>query len=129
MGGNYEKSVYNQLMEVMARLDAVEKDLKEEKIEHKEDVERLESLIAEKDRTIKVLKDDNARLKSIINNDSSNSSLLPSSDQKSGKPANTYNGRNKSGRNAGGQKGRRGTTFRKVYNQVCCRFTGRNRYN
>lgn len=27
MGGNYEKSIYNQLMEVMGRLDAVEKDL------------------------------------------------------------------------------------------------------
>ena len=27
MGGNYEKSIYNQLMEVMARLDAVEQDL------------------------------------------------------------------------------------------------------
>lgn len=26
MAGNYEKSMYNQLMEVMARLDAVEKD-------------------------------------------------------------------------------------------------------
>ena len=25
MGGNYEKGLYNQLMEVMARLDAVEK--------------------------------------------------------------------------------------------------------
>lgn len=113
MGGNYEKSVYNQLVEVMARLDSVEKDLKQEKTEHKEDVKRLETLIAEKDHTIKVLKDDNARLKSIINNDSSNSSLPPSSDQKSGKPANTYNGRNKSGRKAGGQKGRKGTTLTK----------------
>lgn len=27
MGGNYEKGMYNQLMEVMARLDAVERDL------------------------------------------------------------------------------------------------------
>lgn len=28
MGGNYEKGIYNQLMEVMARLDSVEKDYK-----------------------------------------------------------------------------------------------------
>ena len=27
MGGNYEKGMYNQLMEVMARLDAVKRDL------------------------------------------------------------------------------------------------------
>ena len=26
MGGNYEKSIYNQLMEVLGRLDALEKD-------------------------------------------------------------------------------------------------------
>ena len=31
MAGNYEKSIYNQLMEVLARLDAVEKDLSVEK--------------------------------------------------------------------------------------------------
>lgn len=28
MAGNYEKGMYNQLMEVMARLDSVEKDYK-----------------------------------------------------------------------------------------------------
>lgn len=58
--------------------------------------------------------DENARLKSIINNDSSNSSLPPSTDQKGGKPANTYNGRIKSGRKAGGQKGHKGTTLTKT---------------
>ena len=31
MGGNYEKGMYNQLMEVMARLDAVENSLRMEK--------------------------------------------------------------------------------------------------
>ena len=31
MGGNYEKSIYNQLMDVMARLDSVEKELHTEK--------------------------------------------------------------------------------------------------
>lgn len=36
-------------MEVMARLDAVEKDLHNEKIEHKEDVERLEKMIGERE--------------------------------------------------------------------------------
>lgn len=32
---------YRQLMEVMSRLDAVEKDLRDEKTEHKDDVDRL----------------------------------------------------------------------------------------
>lgn len=35
MAGNYEKDMYNQLMEVMARLDAVESDLRTEKIDIK----------------------------------------------------------------------------------------------
>lgn len=88
MGGNYEKGMYYQLMEVMARLEAVEKDLHDEKIEHREDVKHLEKIIDEQDRTIKTLTDDNARLRSIINNDSTNSSLPPSTDQKAGKSAN-----------------------------------------
>lgn len=113
MGGNYEKSIYNQLMEVMARLDSVEKDLRTEKTEHKEDVDRLNKKIDSLTQENQLLKDDNARLKSMINNDSSNSSLPPSTDQKSGKPSNTYNGRTKSGRKVGGQKNHKGTTLTK----------------
>lgn len=114
MGGNYEKSIYNQLMEVMGRLDAVEKDLRTEKAEHKEDVGRLNARINELTLENQLLRDDNERLKSIINNDSSNTSNPPSTDQKAGKPANTYNGREKSGRRAGGQKGHKGTTLTKA---------------
>lgn len=77
MGGNYEKGLYNQLMEVMARLDAVEEDLHVEKIEHKNDVDRLNAKIDCLTEENRLLKDDNARLKSIINNDSSNTSLPP----------------------------------------------------
>ena len=47
MAGNYQKGMYNQLMEVMARLDAVEKDLNTEKIEHKNDVEFLNAKIVQ----------------------------------------------------------------------------------
>ena len=82
MAGNYEKGMYNQLMEVMARLDAVESDLHSEKIEHKEDVERLNGKIAALTQENLLLRDDNERLKSILDNDSSNTSLPPSSDQK-----------------------------------------------
>lgn len=86
MGGNYEKGMYNQLMEVMNRLDSVEKN-------YKRDVRclnyKIDRLTRENDalhRENQLLKDDNARLKSIINNDSSNTSLPPSTDQKGGKP-------------------------------------------
>ena len=114
MGGNYEKSIYNQLMEVMARLDSVEKDLHTEKKEHKEDVDRLNKKIDSLTLENQLLKDDNARLKGILDNDSSNSSLPPSTDQKGGKPANTYSGRTKSGKKAGGQKNHKGTTLTKA---------------
>ena len=113
MAGNYEKGMYKQLLEVMARLDAVEKDLHVEKIEHKEDVDRLNIKIDNLTQENKLLNDDNVRLKSIINNDSSNTSLPPSTDQKGGKPANTYNGRKKTDSKTGGQKGHKGTTLTK----------------
>lgn len=113
MAGNYEKGMYNQLMEVMARLDAVEADLRDEKAEHKEDVSRLNTKIDGLTKENQLLRDDNARLRSIINNDSSNTSLPPSTDQKGGKPANTFNGRKKTGRKSGGQKGHTGITLTK----------------
>jgi len=113
MGGNYEKGMYNQLMEVMARLDAMENRLRTEKIEHKEDVCRLNKKIDCLTKENQLLKDDNARLRSIINNDSSNTSLPPSTDRKGGKPANAFNGRKKTQRKAGGQKGHAGTTLTK----------------
>lgn len=114
MGGNYEKSIYNQLMEVIARLDAVERELYTEKIEHKNDVDRLNAKIDSLEHENQLLKDDNARLRSIINNDSSNTSLPPSTDQKGGNPANTYNSRQHTERKTGGQKGHKGTTLTKA---------------
>ena len=66
MAGNYEKSIYNQLMEVLARLDAVEKDLSVEKVEHKEDVDRLNLKIDGLTKENTLLRNDNERLKSIM---------------------------------------------------------------
>lgn len=55
-----------------------------------------------------------AHLKSILNNNSSNTSLPPSTDRKkSEKRANQYNGRTKSGKKAGGQAGHKGKTLTK----------------
>ena len=116
MGRNsdYNNGMYQQLMEIMGRLDSVEK-------EHKQVVKELKVEIADLKKENKILREknqllieDNARLKSIINNDSSNTSLPPSTDQKGGKPANTYNGRKKTERKPGGQKGHAGTTLTKA---------------
>lgn len=114
MGGNYEKSIYNQLMDVMARLDSVEKELHTEKIEHKEDIARLNKKIDHLTHENHILKEENARLKSILNHDSSNTSLPPSSDKAGSRAVNTYNGREKSSRKAGAQKGHKGTTLTKA---------------
>lgn len=110
---DYKNGLYNQLQEVMGRLDSVEK-------EYKQDYRRLNDEISDlktdNDRLLtenRLLREDNARLRSIINNDSSNSSLPPSADQKGGKPANTYNGRRKTDHKAGGQTGHKGTTLTK----------------
>ena len=93
MAGNYEKSMYNQLMEVMARLDHVERESRHEISKLNIEISDLKKENHELRKENQLLKDDNARLKSIINNDSSNTSLPPSTDQKGGKPANTFNGR------------------------------------
>lgn len=114
MGGNYEKGIYNQLIEVMARLDTIENELRTEKQEHRDDVDSLNRKIEDLTCENRLLKDENARLRSIINSDSSNSSLPPSSDRKGAKSANTYNSRTKSGRKAGGQKGHQGTALTKA---------------
>lgn len=114
MGGNYEKSVYNQLMEIMGRLDTFEKKHYQEVKQLNNEIFELKKENTELRRKNQLLQEDNARLKSIINNDSSNSSLPPSKDQKGTKPANHYNGRSKSGKKAGGQSGHFGTTLTKA---------------
>lgn len=118
---DYGNGMYKQLMEIMGRLESVEKDSKQ-KIDTLN--ERIDTLNQQVDTLNKenhalreenlLLKEDNARLRSIINNDSSNTSLPPSTDQKGGKPANTFNGRKKTERKAGGQKGHTGVTLTKT---------------
>ena len=120
MGGHYDKGIYKQLQEVLERSDRIENDMKSMKVEHKVEVEKLNDRIdlLEKEnggliQQVHCLLDDNERMKRIINNDSSNSSLPPSTDQK-GKGANTYNDRKKSGKKCGGQQGHKGTTLTKL---------------
>lgn len=106
--------MYQQLMEIMGRLDTVEKDSAQKIDTPNKRIDALENENLAFKKENQLLKNDNARLKSIINNDSSNTSLLPSTDQKGGKPANTYNGRKQTERKAGGHKGHKGTTLTKA---------------
>ena len=109
MGRNsdYSNGMYQQLMEIMGRLETVEKEStqKIDSLNTRIDVLEKENHVL-KEENLR-LKEDNARLKSIINTDSSNTSLPPSTDQKGGKPANTFNGRKETQRKPGGQKGHR----------------------
>lgn len=137
MGGNYQKDLYRQLMEVMARVDSLESEQKQDKKEIKsltsevaglrkensalrEEVSSLKQENAvltekctklEKENTL--LRTDNERMKRILNNDSSNSSIPPSKDENT-KPANTYNGRKPTGRKPGAQKGHKGAGLSKA---------------
>lgn len=111
MGGDYERGLYNQLMEVMERLDTAEKESKKEIKKLNDEISSLKKENQHLKEENRLLRDDNARMKSILNNDSSNTSQPPSTDQKGGKPANTYNGREKTSHKAGGQKGHNGTTL------------------
>ena len=90
------------------------REIAEMRGELKGEIQHLEGRIEELKTENQALKEDNERLKSIINNDSNNSSLPPSSDQKRGKKkANEYNGRERSGKKRGGQPGHKGKALKK----------------
>lgn len=133
MGGNYAKSTYNQLMEVMAKLEAMDAEHKKDRKEIKDltaevtslrkenadlrekvsDLQRKNSALKEKcdglEKENELLRNDNERMKRKSNNNSSNSSLPPSSDQgQPGKAANTYNGRTATKKKPGAQPGHKG---------------------
>ena len=92
-GGHYEKSVYDELVKVMARFDSMKKENKKLRKENE------------------LLEEDNTRLKNLLNHDSSNTSKPPSGDQKPGRAAGNYNDRKKSGKKPGAQAGHKGTTL------------------
>lgn len=137
MGGNYAKSVYNQLAEVMEKLDLMEaehkkdrreiadltsevKSLRKENASLREEVSGLRQkaavLEAENCRLEKensLLRNDNERMKRTLGNDSSNSSLPPSTDR-TGKAPNMYNSRKPSRKKKGAQPGHPGKGLSKA---------------
>lgn len=136
MGGNYEKDMYKQLCELMSRVDSLESDHKKDRKEIKrlnKELDKADRRIAYLDKTVasqkeeidslksentvlkkenKILRADNERMKRILNNNSDNSSLPPSTDKNNPcKAANEYNGRGRTDRKPGGQPGKKGTTL------------------
>ena len=95
MKSDYSRDIFKQLEETMKRLDKMESTLENTKIEHKIEIGHLNDKIdflEKENAALKIentrLKDDNERLRRIINNDSTNSSLPPSLDEKPIKAAN-----------------------------------------
>ena len=99
------------LSEIIVQL---EEELRKEKAEHIEEVQVLKDLLEEITQKYAEALEEIARLNSLLNNNSSNTSLPPSTDRnKTGKPVNHYNGRSKSGKKVGGQTGHKGRTLTK----------------
>lgn len=111
-GGNYERGIYNQLMEVMERLGKVEREAAATHQKDQEEIRELKDTVARQEKKIEQLTEELERFQSKDNTDSHNSSKPPSSDQKPGKSANEYNGRKKTGKSSGGQKGHPGRTLK-----------------
>ena len=97
------------------KLETIIKELKEENAQRQRTIEDQKTIIKEQQETIQTLKNDNERLKRILNNNSSNSSNPPSSDGpgKSVRAANTYNSRKKTGKKQGAQKGHKAHSLSK----------------
>lgn len=136
MGGNYEKGLYNQLMEVMGKLDAMESEHRQDRMEIRALTEEVTSLrkentslrdklgqmqadasaLREKAEKLEqensLLRDDNERMKRILGNDSSNSSIPPSA-APPWKAPNSYNARKASKKKPGAQPGHKGSGLSK----------------
>jgi len=137
MGSNYQKDLYKQLMEVMSKVDSLESEQKQDKkeIRHltseitslrkenaalREEVSSLKqenAVLTEKCAKLEkeniLLRNDNERMKRILNNDSTNSSISPSKDEDT-KSVNTYNSRKPTSRKPGAQKGHKGVCLSKA---------------
>ena len=97
------------------RIAQLEEELKREKASHAEDIRILKAQIEELMKRYTEALEEIARLKSMLNNNSSNTSLPPSTDRKgTEKSANRYNGRVKSEKKVGGQTGHKGKTLTKA---------------
>jgi len=119
-GINAERDMWKHLTEVMDRLNKVEQEAKKQHRQDTARIKELETKVKELEQRNTVLQNEIDRLKHKDDTNSHNSSLPPSTDQKPGKKANEYNGRKKTGKPSGGQKGHAGRTLRlkKLYGEA-----------
>lgn len=137
MGGNDEKSVSEQLTEVMAKLSDTESEHRKDRKEIKSFTVEAKSLRKENSRLReevsvlkakntaleeklgmletenRILRDDNERMKKIPNNDSSNSSIPPSMDPP-GKAPNSFHHRKATKKKPSAQRGHKGSGLSSV---------------
>lgn len=118
MKRDYNRDLFKNIEELQQSLASLKSEFTTYRVnatetieQQAEKIERLTQDNQELRQENQKLRLDNERLKRIINNNSSNSSLPPSTDQKPSKPANTYNLRQKSGKPSGGQIGHKGKTL------------------
>lgn len=115
--------MYKQLEEVMKKCDSLSQDIKEIKVAHKKEIKKIKEEhkkeVNELNNKIKILENENEklrnendRLKKIVNNDSDNSSTPPSNDIKPNRKV-IVNNREKTNKKVGGQKGHKGYTLSK----------------
>jgi regulator of replication initiation timing len=126
LGGSYQRDFFRQLTETMEKVDKLTQEITAVKVENSKKTEKLQRehkqemslLKAEHQKEIAALnvkverlakentalRQENQKLKDIINKNSGNSSKPPSSDGLKKIP----NGREKTGKKPGGQKGHKG---------------------
>jgi len=118
LAANYEKNLFKHNQELIDENERLRKKIltieantsnKFLEIIYKQNelMEKLEQKCVALEERVTKLEAENDRLRKQLNNDSNNSSNPPSTDIKPNAP-NTYNGRTKTGRKSGGQKGHKG---------------------
>jgi transposase len=128
--GKYDRAIFKQLEETIAAVEKIqgemtemkathrreiyllnekhEKTIKELKANQRKEIELLKETITEQGKEINKLKEENSVLREIINKNSGNSSKPPSSDGFK----KIANGRERTGKKAGGQRGHKGHKVR-----------------
>ncbi len=101
MTKDYSRDLFKQVQELMVKCDNLSQDMKRQKKDYDEKLEKLTKENKELKKENEKLKNEVDRLKKQINNDSNNSSKPPSSDIKRNIP----NNREKTSKKAGAQKG------------------------
>ena len=118
LAANYEKNLFNHNQELIRENEKLKAKIAKIETETankylgiidrlNETIETVVQKCSALEERVAKLEAENDRLRKQLNNDSGNSSNPPSTDIKPNAP-NTYNGRTKTGKKSGGQKGHKG---------------------